>query len=254
MRDSAYLGDLGGLARHWQLLRLDLRGTGSSAAPIDESSYRCDHLVRDVEALRRHLGVEKLSLLGHSAGANLALLYLAEHPERVTDLTLIAPSLTASGIPVSGDMRLAVARRRVDEPWFADAFEALDRVASGRGDESDWSAIAPFAYGRWDTTAQDHHAEGERQINERAAAHFGAEGAFDPPATKAQLRKYPGPVSLIAGEVDINSPLPAVRELAASFSNARLVVIPGAAHFPWLDEPELFADAFDSRITPSTPA
>jgi proline iminopeptidase len=150
-------------------------------------------------------------------------------------------------------MPLATARRRrADEPWFADAFAALERVAGGHGNESDWSAIAPFAYGRWDMTAQDHHSAGEQQINERAAAHVGAEGAFDPPATKAQLRKYSGPVSIIAGEVDVNSPLPAVRELAASFSNARLVVIPGAAHFPWLDEPGLFADAFNSRMTRST--
>ena len=35
MQDSVYLGDLGGLPRHRQLVVLDLRGTGRSATPDD---------------------------------------------------------------------------------------------------------------------------------------------------------------------------------------------------------------------------
>ena len=55
MRESAYLGDLGGLAGHRQLIMLDLRGTGESAIPADPGSYRCDRLVDDVCALQDHL-------------------------------------------------------------------------------------------------------------------------------------------------------------------------------------------------------
>lgn len=247
MRDSVYLEELAAqAAAHRHVLRLDLRGTGSSADPPDESSYRCDRLVRDVEALRKHLGAEKLSLLGHSAGANLALLYLTNHPDRVADLTLVAPSLAAVGIDVPAEMRITVARMRADEPWFPAAFEALEAVTSGRGDESSWTALAPFAYGRWNGAAQRHHAAetaGEGHVNERAAAIFGAEGAFDPVRTCTQMQRYPGPVRVIAGELDLNSPLPAVRQLEGMFPGAELTVIPGAAHFPWLDEPELFAAA-----------
>jgi len=49
MQDSKYLGDLGGLSARHQLILLDLRGTGASAIPEDTASYRCDHLVGDVE-------------------------------------------------------------------------------------------------------------------------------------------------------------------------------------------------------------
>src|SRR6266511_2096393 len=52
MQDSVYLGDLGGLSAHRQLIMLDLRGTGQSAIPDDTASYRCDRLIDDVEALR----------------------------------------------------------------------------------------------------------------------------------------------------------------------------------------------------------
>jgi pimeloyl-ACP methyl ester carboxylesterase len=49
-RASDYLGDLGGLAAHRQLVLLDHRGTGASATPAEVASYRCDRLVDDVEA------------------------------------------------------------------------------------------------------------------------------------------------------------------------------------------------------------
>lgn len=58
----------------------DLRGTGGSATPRDPASYRCDRMVADVEALRAHLGLDRMDLLAHCAGANLAVLYASCHP------------------------------------------------------------------------------------------------------------------------------------------------------------------------------
>src|SRR6516165_8113175 len=79
MQDSAYLGDLGGLSRHYQLVLLDPRGTGGSQTPADAGTYRCDRQVDDVEALRVHLGLDQVALLANSAGANLAVLYAARN-------------------------------------------------------------------------------------------------------------------------------------------------------------------------------
>src|SRR6478672_7864684 len=98
MQDSEYLGDLGGLSAHRRLVLLDPRGTGHSATPVDPTSYRCDRLVNDVEALREHLGRDQIDLLAHSAGANLAVLYAARHPHRVGTLVLVTPSTFAVGI------------------------------------------------------------------------------------------------------------------------------------------------------------
>jgi pimeloyl-ACP methyl ester carboxylesterase len=116
MSDSSYLGDLGGLAAHRQLLMVDPRGTGASAIPQDATSYRCDRLVDDVEALREHLGLERLDLLGHSAGANLAAQYAARHPDRVGRLVLVTPSTMAVGLAATGQSRLETAQLRSDEP------------------------------------------------------------------------------------------------------------------------------------------
>jgi pimeloyl-ACP methyl ester carboxylesterase len=242
MQDSAYLGDLGGLSGQ-RLVLLDPRGTGGSETPADASSYRCDRLVDDVEALREHLGLDRVTLLGHSAGANLAVLYAARHPERVGRLALITPSVYAVGITITGDDRRELIRLRADEPWFGPASAAFEAIAAGNATDGDWAAIAPFSYGRWDDAARDHYAAGERQRNAEAAAVFGSDGAYDPEATRAALATFGAPVLLLAGEFDIGAPPRVVTEYAGLFPYATLVVQPGAGHFPWLDDPAPFTAA-----------
>ncbi|MGW2516751.1 alpha/beta fold hydrolase [Streptomyces sp. NPDC001617] len=240
MQASAYLGEFGGLSAHRRLVLLDLRGTGDSAVPEDPATYRCDRLVEDVEALREHLGLDAVDLLGHSAGTNPAVLYAARYPERVNRLALITPSAVAVGLGVPPEVRRETARLRREEPWFPTAFAALQDITSGRATPDSWDAIAPFLYGRWDERARAHHAAGASQRNQEAAAVFGAEGAFDPAAARAELARFEAPVLLLAGEVDLNSPAPMVAEFAGLFPKGECVVQPGAGHFPWLDDAERF--------------
>ncbi|MFI1212260.1 alpha/beta fold hydrolase [Streptomyces sp. NPDC020802] len=235
--DSLYLGDLGGLSSHRQLIVLDLRGTGRSAIPDDTSSYRCDRMVDDIEALREHLGLPRLDLLGHSAGTSIVTQYVARYPKRVGKLALIGPGPRAVGVEVTARTRRDLAQRRRDEPWFPEAFAALEAITAGTG--SDWEAIAPFYYGRWDAAARQHHRAG-RPANPEAVALFGAEGAFSPEATRAALRDREAPVLLLTGEFDVNSPPESAAEFAALFPDATLVVQPGAGHYPWLDDAERF--------------
>ncbi|WP_216588496.1 alpha/beta fold hydrolase [Streptomyces brasiliscabiei] len=241
MRASAYLGGLGGLDAHRRLVRLDLRGTGESAVPEDTSSYRCDRLVGDVEALREHLGVERLDLLAHCAGASLAAAYVRAHPERVGRLVLVTPSPFGVGIAVGGAERLAVARLRAGEPWFAEGYAALEEIVAGRGDERHWGAVSPFLHGRWDDAARALDAADAGQRNPEAAGIFGSEGAFDPEGTRAALARFGAPVLVLAGEVDLNSPPVATAEYATLFKGgAEFVVQPGAGHHPWLDDGDRF--------------
>ncbi|MFI0219504.1 alpha/beta fold hydrolase [Streptomyces lydicus] len=235
--DSAYLGDLGGLSAYRQLILLDLRGTGRSAIPDDTSSYRCDRLVDDVEALRKHLGLPRMDLLGHSAGTNIATQYAAAYPERVSKLALIGPSTRAVGVAITGETRRELAQLRKNEPWFPEAFAALQAITEGTG--SDWEAVAPFFWGRWDATAQQHHTASQPR-NQEAVALFAAEGAFNPESTRAALAACEAPVLLLTGEFDVNSPPVSAVKFAEVFPDATLVVQPGASHYPWFDDADWF--------------
>jgi proline iminopeptidase len=243
MRDSAYLGDLGGLAAYRQLIMLHLRGTGKSAIPADPASYRCDRLADDISALQDHLDLGRFDLLGHSAGANIAVQYVVEHQRQVSKLVLITPSTRVIDLEPDSEMRREILQLRQDEPWFTEAAASFERIVSGKGTEADWRAVAPFFYGRWDAAAQAHDAAGEKQTNEEAAQVFGAEGAFDPAATRAALGAFGSPVLILAGSVDLQRPPRVVAEFAALFPAAQLVVQPGAGHFPWLDDAGQFVSA-----------
>ncbi len=240
MQASAYLGDLGGLSAHRSLVLLDLRGTGESAVPADPASYRCDRLVDDVEALRAHLGMEQIDLLGHSAGGALAVLYAARYPDRIGRLELVTPSPRAVGLEITDAHRRQVAELRLGQPWFPEAFAAFERIWSGDATAADWNAIVPFTHGRWDAVSMAHHAKEASQTNADAAAVYYSAGALDPAATRSAVARLRARVLLVAGEYDVALPPKCAAEYAGLFGQAELAVQPGGGHFPWIDNPQWF--------------
>jgi pimeloyl-ACP methyl ester carboxylesterase len=248
-RASEYLGDLGGLSQSRRLIMPDTRGTGESADASDPLSYRCDRLVGDVEALRAHLGLDRMDLLGHSAAGNLAVLYAAAHPQRVAHLILLTPGLRAVGIEEDDEHWRAALARRSAEPWYPDALAAAEKAEAGDESAENRRAYMPFFYGRWDTAAQAHVDVGVSERSRPVRGSFGAAGAFNPAATREEAGRLAAPVLVYAGELDAN-PTPATAAAgAALFPNATVIVQPGAAHFPWLDDPAFFTAAITSFLS-----
>ncbi|MFJ8041469.1 alpha/beta fold hydrolase [Kitasatospora sp. NPDC096147] len=233
MRASAYYGELGGLAADRSLYRLDLRGTGGSAVPADPESYRCDRQVGDVEAFRAALGLERVDLLAHSAGADLAVLYAAAHPERIGRLLLVTPAAAALDVEATVEDRTRAAALLADEPWYPAAAAALEATKRGI---FDFEGFAPLLYGRWGTAELAHVAERAEQLHPEAAQAYYQDEAFAPAATRAALAELTAPVLVLAGEYD-GAPTPArAAEIAAAFPNGEHAVLPGAGHFPWVGE------------------
>ncbi|MEV4508512.1 alpha/beta hydrolase [Dactylosporangium sp. NPDC049525] len=239
MRASAYLGDLGGLSAQHSLVLLDLRGTGGSAAPDDPATYRCDRLVEDVEALRAHLGLDRIDLLAHSAGAAVAVLYAIRHPDRIGRLVLVNPSPRVVSLDVTDADRRETAELRRGEPWFPDAYAAFERIWAGAPTPADWAAITPFRYGRWDDAARaDVAGEGDQRNDAAADAYYAGVDVSRVGAALADLRVR---VLLVAGEHDVALPPKRAAEYAGLFPHAEVAVQPGGGHSPWLDDPSWLA-------------
>ncbi|MCB5908958.1 alpha/beta fold hydrolase [Streptomyces pinistramenti] len=250
MRASAYLGDLGGLSAHRRPVLLDLRGTGASGIPTDPATYRCDHQAADVEALREHLGAERIDVLAHSAAGDLALLHAARYPQRIRSLTPVTARARALGIDFTGEHRREAAAMRAAEPWFPAAHAAYETVWTGTPTDADWDAIAPFLYGRWDAAAQAHAASDVARTN--------AAGLRPLRVTRRLLpRRDPrrhGRLGRTGSDPRRRTGQRAAPRVAAGivklFPRAELAVQPGSGHSPWLDAPGLFTrvvSAFLSR-------
>src|SRR4051812_3552798 len=126
--DGPCLGDLGGLAGDRALVRLDRRAAGRSEIPEDRASCAFTRQARDVEALRVHLGLERVDLLAQSAGTVLAQEYAAAHPDQMGKLVLVTP-VGRVGREVDRMEVAAVRAAHAGQPWYDAAVEALRQQA-----------------------------------------------------------------------------------------------------------------------------
>lgn len=74
-----------------QLIYIDQRGCGFSDES-DTDLYTLEQNVEDIEALRKHLGLEKIWVLGHSYGGMVAMSYALKYQNYLNGLLLMATS------------------------------------------------------------------------------------------------------------------------------------------------------------------
>ncbi|MFG2137093.1 alpha/beta fold hydrolase [Streptomyces sp. NPDC048650] len=249
-RDAAYLGDLGEMAAHRQLIIPDSRGTGDSPPAADPSRYAFPRLAEDLEALRAHLGLERFALLGHDAGATLAQAYAAMYPQRPTRLVLVCPGSRLQG-ELTDDAR-EIFEARADEEWWPAASAAVQQLAEA----SDLSevrellfAAAPLAYGRWEEPQRAHAAAEGAQLGPVPRAGFW-QGVDEQArlALLAGLARVTCPVLVVTGDRDAVTGMRAGELVASSLPGATVRPLHGVGHYPWVDEPELFGSVVEDFL------
>lgn len=113
-----------------QLVYVDHRGCGRSR-PGDPALYTLDNNVDDLDALREHLGLDRISVLGSSYGGMVAQCYALRFPERLANLVLVC---TAPSCHFIEDARRYVAEHgtsdqiRVCQRLWDGTFESLDQL------------------------------------------------------------------------------------------------------------------------------
>jgi proline iminopeptidase len=250
----AYLApDLVPLTRGRVLIHYDQRGIGRSSAVTDPERLSIERHVQDLEALRAHLGLERLALLGHSWGGMLAARYAAAHPERVERILLLDPMTPARDplMAMAGARAQEIVRARMDEAARArlDSLAATAELA----DPEDicrerYSLLTPIFFedpaaatrSRADFCAGT--PETLRNRPEVDAAIFGSLGEWD---VRPAVRHVRSPVLVVRG-AEGAIPREAMEAWAEAFPNARLLTIEGAGHYLHVDRPEAFFAAAET--------
>jgi proline-specific peptidase len=261
----AYLApDLVPLARGRVVVHYDQRGIGRSSPLTDPERLTIDRHVEDLDALRAHFGLERLTLLGHSWGAMLAARYGAAHPHRVERILLLDPMAPARDpFMAMGNARAqAMVRVRLNEPARArlDSLAATAEVADpGELCRERYSLLTPIFFedpGRRARSRADFCAGTPVTMRNRPevdAAIFGSLGEWD---VRPALGHVRSPVLVVRG-AEGAIPREAMDAWVQAFPNARLLTIEGAGHYPHVDRPEVFfpaAEVFFGGGWPETEA
>jgi pimeloyl-ACP methyl ester carboxylesterase len=77
------------LAKHFQVVAIDLRGYNKSDQPTGVENYAMDKLVGDVEAVLKHFKQDKAIIVGHDWGGAVAWAFAMSHPEKTDRLVLL---------------------------------------------------------------------------------------------------------------------------------------------------------------------
>jgi proline iminopeptidase len=117
------------LARSIRVIGVDQRGVLRSGDIPPSEPLDVDVLVDDFEALREHLGIERWTVLGHSAGGIYALRYATRHPDSVSAVVFDCPCWDCD---LTDRHRLPVVAARLEERGKREAATAVRRLAEKR--------------------------------------------------------------------------------------------------------------------------
>ncbi len=182
----------------------------------------------DLDGLRLALGLSRLSVLGHSWGAMLAMAYAAAHSDRVASLALLDP-----GGP---DSTFFPGFGQVLESRLTPADRAAAEAAQKAGQPAQRALMPAYFHDRakgiaYAASLPSHFANSDvtRAIFTDVIAHYDV---------KAALHDTPLPALLLYGTDDPARVVEA--QLDALFPHATKATIADAGHFPWLENPVPF--------------
>lgn len=218
-------------ARHYRCITFDQRGWGLS---LDSDGAGPIALVDDLAGLLEHLGIDETFLVAQSMGSLACFGLAVRQPQRVRGLVLantFAGMRREVWMASSDEVRQGV--RDTWERRQADTVKrALSREFSGRHKDR------AFLYKQirlLNEHGPNHHHAGSRVDRYRALERSG-ELAF----TGEQMAKMAAPVLFIGGEHDEVMPVVLMEVAAGMVPGARLVVVPGAGHSVYFEQPETF--------------
>lgn len=246
--------DFAPLAVRRRVIYYDQRGNGRSSLIDDPEKLAVSRHVADLEAIRRYFGLERMTLLGNSWGGLLISAYAAAHPDRVERLILDSPAP-----PTAALMR--VMNQRMSER-AAQRFSAaeLDRVRAN----ANWlEAADPLAACEvfshyilrlyvFDPTApvsiRGSLCAGPPEVVRRSLWVNGvimrSFGEFD---LRGDVRRVAAPVLIVHGVADV-VPSEGAHEWAASFPDARLLMMQRSGHLIQAEEPDAFFAAIETFL------
>ena len=259
---ESIFNDFEPISKNRTVIYYDQRGQGKSELVKDGSKLGYEQHVADLEAVRQHFKLDKMTLMGNSWGGLLISLYAVEHPDRVERMILDSPAGPMKGF--LDDMEDEISRRsaKIYTPQqiansrkFRDPntwLKAKDPIAICR--DFYYMVLRTYTYSQTfgDGYKGDLCVGGPDSVRQQPMirAHvWSSLGDFN---LMPKLGVVKAPVLVIHGAADV-IPLRSSEFWATGYPNARLLVIQKAGHISQVEAPDIFFPAIETFLKGAFP-
>ncbi len=211
------------LSSQFRVITLDLRGHGESDAPLWH--YSLDQAADDLHGLLDYLSIPKAVFVGLSMGGYVLFAFYGKYAERVKGMVLADTKAQADS-----------------DEGKRGRFE-MAQVAYKRGAKAIADVMIPKLLSPATIQTRPELVQRVRMMiegNQISGIAGDLMAMAERPDSTALLRQITCPTQIIVGELDLPTPLSAATLMVERIPNARLTIIPGAAHLSNLEQPDLF--------------
>lgn len=235
----------------YTFIAYDQRGGGRSELVRDTTKLTMNDQIEDLEALRQHFKIQKLSLIGLSWGAAIIAYYTNRFPQRVSCLVFLSPMPPTTEYAtrrwIAVDSALGeVKMKRLDY---------LDSMMKHTTNDTDYRALTVEYFSTFQPvylSDSSHVAPGRGSFAKLSPLSlrnrsFQSVTRYlgEPWDFRALLKNIKVPALIIEGE-KTNVPLDATREYMQNIKGSKLILIHDAGHQNWLDRPEAVLNALNN--------
>ncbi|KQT94316.1 hypothetical protein ASG49_05345 [Marmoricola sp. Leaf446] len=238
------------LARHFTVIAPDLLGHGVSAKP--RADYSVGGYANGMRDLLTVLGVDKVTVVGHSFGGGVAMQFAYQFPERTERMILVAPG--GLGPEVTPLIRL------ITLPGFHQAMGLATLPGVRHVGKAGLRALSRTGlHGTRDLAEVADIYESFKDPRARAAIAHVVRAVVD---MKGQIvtmvdRAYltqAMPMLVVWGTDDMVIPAKHADNAARTAPGAVVEIVPNAGHFPHKDHPERFVRVVQEFVRATQPA
>ena len=253
-----WIKDFTRFARNRTVVFYDARNRGQSDYLTDRAKLArgVDHDVDDMESVRRHFGVNRVDIFGHSYLGLAVILYAMKYGDHVNRVVQVGPT------PPDGAKQYPAELTGADD-LVRDVLSKLEALtvnpASSEPEEqcrAVWSVLRPiYVVDPADVEKLDGWQRCHLETERTAMTYF-TEYLLPSihPLTARDVSGVTMPVLVVHGTKDRSGPYGGGRDWAAMLPNARLVTVENAGHMPWIEKPGEVFDALQTFLDGAWPS
>ncbi len=220
------------LADQAQLVFVDHRGNGRSGR-VDQTTYTIEQMADDLEALRHHLGLGRIAVLGHSFGGMVAQVYALRHPQSLSKLIL---SNTTPSAKFWDDAQEMAAKMATPEQLAVLPHLFKGTLTSQEDFDAWWATCMPLYFHQ--TSPETVNQVCTRMRGEVVVANYMMAHEIPHYDVRASLTAVQVPTLVIAGRHDWVTPISQSEAILQALPAADLVVQESSGHMGFIEENE----------------